>query len=99
MTSLTPRQSACLSVIVDAMIRNGYPPTLREIGAAMGIRSTNAVHDHLVALERKGALLRTSTPAAMRREHGIRLIDSLSRFQVARAWAKELGYYLIPVEA
>lgn len=36
----------------------GYPPTLREIGAHMGIRSTNGVNDHLRALERKGFLAR-----------------------------------------
>ena len=36
----------------------GYPPTLREIGAHMGIRSTNGVNDHLRALERKGYLTR-----------------------------------------
>jgi repressor LexA len=37
---------------------NGYPPTLREIGEHMGIRSTNGVNDHLKALERKGYLVR-----------------------------------------
>jgi len=36
----------------------GYPPTLREIGSHMGIRSTNGVNDHLRALERKGYLKR-----------------------------------------
>ncbi len=36
----------------------GYPPTLREIGAEMKIRSTNGVSDHLRALERKGYLSR-----------------------------------------
>src|SRR5690606_23054524 len=36
----------------------GYPPTLREIGEYMGIRSTNGVNDHLRALERKGYLRR-----------------------------------------
>ncbi len=37
---------------------NGYPPTLREIGEHLGIRSTNGVGDHLKALERKGYLVR-----------------------------------------
>ena len=36
----------------------GYPPTLREIGNKLGIRSTNGVNDHLRALERKGFLTR-----------------------------------------
>src|SRR5205823_12275201 len=38
--------------------KRGYPPTLREIGEHMGIRSTNGVNDHLKALEKKGYLER-----------------------------------------
>lgn len=39
---------------------NGYPPTLREIGAHMGIRSNNGVDCHLRALERRGLVRRAS---------------------------------------
>lgn len=47
-----------LDYIQESIDTRGYPPTLREIGAYMGIRSTNGVNDHLRALERKGHLKR-----------------------------------------
>jgi repressor LexA len=47
-----------LDFIRQSIVDRGYPPTLREIGARMGIRSTNGVNDHLRALERKGYLTR-----------------------------------------
>lgn len=58
MQGLTDRQQQVLSYIRESIIDRGYPPTLREIGAHMGIRSTNGVNDHLRALERKGYLTR-----------------------------------------
>lgn len=44
--------------IVKARARVGYPPTVREIAAAFGIRSTNGANDHLKALESKGWIKR-----------------------------------------
>lgn len=58
MQQLTERQRKVLDYILRAIDDNGYPPTLREIGNVMGIRSTNGVNDHLRALERKGFLTR-----------------------------------------
>ncbi len=58
MLPLTERQQAILEFIAQAIVEKGYPPTLREIGARMDIRSTNGVSDHLRALERKGYLER-----------------------------------------
>jgi len=55
---LTDRQRQALDYISDCLTARGYPPTLREIGEHMGIRSTNGVNDHLKALERKGYLVR-----------------------------------------
>lgn len=55
---LTQRQQMVLDFIRQSITDRGYPPTLREIGARMGIRSTNGVNDHLRALERKGYLTR-----------------------------------------
>lgn len=55
---LTKRQGEVLDVITTSIERDGYPPTIREIGAELGIKSTNAVNDHLKALERKGYLQR-----------------------------------------
>src|SRR5215468_6067683 len=58
MVGLTQRQQMVLDFIRESIATRGYPPTLREIGAKMGIRSTNGVNDHLRALERKGYLTR-----------------------------------------
>ena len=56
--ALTERQQQVLDFIARSIERRGYPPTLREIGEHMGIRSTNGVNDHLKALEKKGYLAR-----------------------------------------
>lgn len=58
MQKLTQRQEMVLQYIQSSIVDRGYPPTLREIGNFMGIRSTNGVNDHLRALERKGYLTR-----------------------------------------
>jgi repressor LexA len=58
MQGLTKRQEQTLDFIRSSIESRGYPPTLREIGEHMGIRSTNGVNDHLRALERKGYLRR-----------------------------------------
>jgi repressor LexA len=58
MEELTERQQEILNFIVRETELRGFPPTIREIGEEMDIRSTNGVNDHLKALERKGYLLR-----------------------------------------
>lgn len=58
MKRLTARQREILDYITASIDERGYPPTIREIGKKMGIRSTNGVNDHLKALERKGYLRR-----------------------------------------
>lgn len=58
MEELTERQREILSFIVKETETRGFPPTIREIGEQMDIRSTNGVNDHLKALERKGYLNR-----------------------------------------
>ena len=58
MKDLTSRQQMVLDVIRLSINERGYPPTLREIGLKLGIRSTNGVNDHLTCLERKGYLQR-----------------------------------------
>lgn len=55
----TRRQAQVLRIIWRSIEDHGRPPTVREIGAAMEIRSTNGVTDHLRALERKGLIERT----------------------------------------
>ena len=55
---LTPRQRKVLEVIRDWVDRFGYPPSVREIGDAVGLTSTSSVHHQLRTLERKGYLRR-----------------------------------------
>ncbi|RAL21833.1 repressor LexA [Lujinxingia litoralis] len=58
MTKLTSRQAKVLELIAEHIQTVGYPPTIRELGDKLGIRSTNGVNDHLKALEKKGYLSR-----------------------------------------
>ncbi|WP_253776229.1 transcriptional repressor LexA [Goodfellowiella coeruleoviolacea] len=57
-TPLTPRQQRVLEVIREWVARHGYPPSVREIGEAVGLNSTSSVAHQLRALERKGYLRR-----------------------------------------
>src|SRR6266700_982307 len=71
MQGLTDRQQQVLGYIRQSIVDRGYPPTLREIGARMGIRSTNGVNDHLRALERKGYLTREDMKSRALRPTGM----------------------------
>jgi repressor LexA len=55
---LTPRQRTILDCIRDSVDRRGYPPSMREIGQAVGLTSPSSVAHQLGALERKGYLRR-----------------------------------------
>ncbi|MCD6352272.1 MAG: transcriptional repressor LexA [Armatimonadetes bacterium] len=56
---LTPRRRQILAYIQQKIAESGYPPTVREIGEAVGLRSTSTVHFHLRALEEAGYLERS----------------------------------------
>jgi repressor LexA len=71
MQGLTQRQHQVLEFIRLSISQRGYPPTLREIGAHMGIRSTNGVNDHLRALERTGYLTREDMKSRAFRPCGV----------------------------
>jgi repressor LexA len=58
---LTVRQRRILDVIRDAVADRGYPPSIREIGEAVGLTSTSSVHSQLEALQRKGFIRRDPT--------------------------------------
>jgi repressor LexA len=81
---LTPRQRRVLEVMRDWVERFGYPPSVREIGEAVGLTSTSSVAHQLRALERKGYLRRDpNRPRAV----GIRPAESApdtSEIQSAR---------------
>ena len=57
-SGLTPRQRRVLEVISESVERRGYPPSMREIGEAVGLTSTSSVAHQLATLERKGFLRR-----------------------------------------
>lgn len=63
---LTKKQQQILNFIMDQIHRKGYPPSVREIGQAVGLSSSSTVHSHLVALQSKGYLRRDpSKPRAL----------------------------------
>jgi len=57
-SGLTPRQRKVLEVIRASVERRGYPPSMREIGEAVGLTSTSSVAHQFTVLERKGFLRR-----------------------------------------
>src|SRR6478736_7105881 len=58
---LTDRQRQVLEFIDAEVRRRGYPPSVREIGEAVGLSSSSTVHAHLAALQDKGYLVRDPT--------------------------------------
>lgn len=58
---LTQRQREIYDFVVSYADRHGYPPTVREIGEAVGLASPSTVHAHLANLERAGYLRRDPT--------------------------------------
>ncbi|UAK30905.1 transcriptional repressor LexA [Nocardia asteroides] len=60
-STLPPRQQRILATIREWVLRHGYPPNTREIGDAVGLRSTSSVSKHLKSLEERGFLRRSRT--------------------------------------
>ncbi|GAA1967927.1 transcriptional repressor LexA [Amycolatopsis minnesotensis] len=75
-SNLPPRQQRILVTIRDWVVRHGYSPSTREIGDAVGLRSSSSVSKHLASLEDKGFLRRS---------------DSMSRPIDVRAFLHEPG--------
>jgi repressor LexA len=61
MDPLTQRQHRIVDFIQETVKERGYPPTVREIGEAVGLTSSSSVHSQLDNLERKGYLHRDPT--------------------------------------
>ncbi|MDN5344984.1 MAG: repressor LexA [Clostridia bacterium] len=60
-SDLTPRQEMVLNYIRQFIDLHGYPPTVRDICQATGLRSSSTVHGHLSRLEKKGYIRRDPT--------------------------------------
>ena len=61
MTNLSKRQQEILDFIKKSVREKGYPPSVREIGKAVGLSSSSTVHGHLARLEAKGLIRRDPT--------------------------------------
>ncbi len=85
---LTVRQRRVLEVIRNSVERRGYPPSMREIGQAVGLASPSSVSHQLAALERKGYLRRDPN-----RPRALEIVSPDAAAKVTKA-AREL-----PVEA
>ncbi|HOA12565.1 MAG TPA: transcriptional repressor LexA [Myxococcota bacterium] len=101
---LTARQQEVLDFITSFTESSGAPPTVREIASAMGFASTNAVSDHLAAIERAGFIERRSNRSrgirvtAQARTSGAGQIPILGRIAAGRPIyaAENLEGYLSP---
>lgn len=56
MKTLSPKQQQIYDYIVSFQAQHGYPPSVREIGEAVGLKSPSTVHFHLKGLEEKGLI-------------------------------------------
>lgn len=61
MSKISSRQQAILDFIKSEVKDKGYPPSVREIGEAVGLASSSTVHGHLERLEKKGMIRRDPT--------------------------------------
>ncbi|MET3576439.1 transcriptional repressor LexA [Bhargavaea ullalensis] len=61
MKKMSKRQEAILTFIKEEVRTKGYPPSVREIGEAVGLASSSTVHGHLARLENKGLIRRDPT--------------------------------------
>jgi repressor LexA len=77
---LTARQQQILDYIDHVVRTTGYPPSIRQIGTALEISSTNGVRAHLKALEKKGYIHRS-----LRVSRGIAMLDRVKRIVSASA--------------
>lgn len=87
MPKLSSRQEAILEYIKREVKLKGYPPSVREIGEAVGLASSSTVHGHLARLEKKGLIRRDPTKP--------RAIEILDEDQIADE--EEIRTACIPV--
>jgi repressor LexA len=60
-TDLSERQQEILALITDSVAKRGYPPSVRELGASLGLSSPSSVHNHLSSLVEAGYIRRDPT--------------------------------------
>ena len=90
------RKQRIIEYIATTVRESGYPPSVREIAAAVGLASTSAVHHHLTALEKEGLLERDATQSrALRLTPAAQLSSGGSSDVLARG--PQTGTRAIPV--
>ena len=85
--NLSPRQRDILEIIKKEITLKGYPPSVREIGEAVGLTSSSTVHNHLTVLEQKGYIRRDPT-----KPRAIEVLDSLSEFSRKTVYVPIVGH-------
>ena len=86
---LTTRQQEIWQFLADYVDDHGYPPTVREIGDAVGLASPSTVHAHLANLERAGLLRRDPTKP--------RAIELVGRKRTATTGTRDAATPLLPL--
>ena len=86
---ITPRQRSILSYIKNELRLKGYPPSVREMGEAVGLKSSSTVHSHLTKLEELGYIRRDPTKP--------RAIEVLEDVTISGGTARSLYNNLVPV--
>lgn len=66
MMDLTDRQKLVLKNTYDYILRNGYPPAIRELAGLLGLSSPRGISDHLICLEKKGYIERKSSARSIK---------------------------------
>lgn len=84
-SDISDRQRQILELIHETVQRRGYPPSVREIGEAVGLSSPSTVHSHLSALVEGGYLRRDAT-----KPRAIEVIDSGSDGELRRAPVRDV---------
>ncbi|MFY4773987.1 transcriptional repressor LexA [Metabacillus sp. RGM 3146] len=79
-TKLSRRQQDILEFIKMEVKKKGYPPSVREIGEAVGLASSSTVHGHLSRLESKGLIRRDPT-----KPRAIEILEEETSYQIPRS--------------
>ena len=107
---ITSKQQEILEYIKATILRNGYPPSVRELCEAVHLKSTSSVHSHLDALEKKGFIKRDpSKPRAIeiiddcfkltrRKVVNVPVLGTVAAGQPLFAEENIENYYPIPVD-
>ena len=108
--SITAKQQQILDYIKEEIVKRGYPPAVREICDAVGLKSTSSVHAHLESLEKKGYIRRDPSKTSaieivddsfnmVRQEMAsVPIVGTVAAGQPILAQQNITGYFPMPVD-